>query len=132
MRNSLAFGRVGAASLACLMGLALTQPYGVRAAEPEQGAPKLVQPALVGSQPVSPPNTQAVGQARPVSQPQSQRRIGMANPASVHCLDAGGRLEIRSGKAGQYGICHLPDGRMCEEWSYFRTGECSAKSLKNQ
>ncbi|WP_240554510.1 putative hemolysin [Acetobacter cibinongensis] len=61
---------------------------------------------------------------------QPKRVIGMANPASVHCVDAGGRLEIRTGKAGQYGICHLPDGRSCEEWSYFRTGECSAESLK--
>ena len=66
--------------------------------------------------------------AQPSSQP--KRVIGMANPASVHCVDAGGRLEIRNGKAGQYGICHLPDGRSCEEWSYFRTGECSAESLK--
>jgi len=27
------------------------------------------------------------------------------------------------GPGGQYGMCTLPDGKQCEEWSYFR-GEC--------
>ena len=51
-------------------------------------------------------------------------RIGMPNPASVACIKAGGKLEIRKGAAGQYGMCHLPDGRVCEEWELFRTGKC--------
>jgi len=48
----------------------------------------------------------------------------MANPASVHCLEQEGRLEIRQGPGGgQVGICVFDDGSECEEWALFR-GEC--------
>jgi putative hemolysin len=47
--------------------------------------------------------------------------IGMANPASQHCLQRGGQLEMRQDPAGnEYGLCHLPDGRLIEEWALFR------------
>lgn len=45
---------------------------------------------------------------------------GLANPASEHCVKAGGRLEIRDEQGGQTGYCHLPDGRVVEEWAFFR------------
>jgi len=49
---------------------------------------------------------------------------GLANPASVHCEQNGGTLEIRTDKdGGQYGVCIFPDGSECEEWAYFRQ-EC--------
>lgn len=51
-------------------------------------------------------------------------RVGIANPASVACVEAGGRLEIRDGTGGQTGWCHLPDGRICEEWALFRDKRC--------
>lgn len=55
----------------------------------------------------------------------TEPRVGMANPASVHCTTLGGKLEIRTGKdGGQYGLCNLPDGRVCEEWALFRDGKC--------
>lgn len=47
--------------------------------------------------------------------------IGMANPASTHCIDKGGKLEIRNEKTGAVGYCHLPDGRVIEEWKFFRS-----------
>ncbi|WP_407865243.1 DUF333 domain-containing protein [Phyllobacterium phragmitis] len=47
--------------------------------------------------------------------------MGMPNPASVHCTDIGGRLEIRQEAQGQVGYCHLPDGRVVEEWKLFRS-----------
>lgn len=47
-------------------------------------------------------------------------RVGMANPASVHCVEQGGKVEIRKGPDGQTGYCHLPDGRVVEEWVLFR------------
>lgn len=56
----------------------------------------------------------------PVEQP-----VGIANPASTNCVKLGGTLEIAEGDAGQYGLCHLPDGRVCEEWSLFRDNECT-------
>lgn len=49
--------------------------------------------------------------------------VGMANPASLYCLNHGGKLEIREGKEGQYGICVFPDGSECEEWAYME-GKC--------
>lgn len=51
--------------------------------------------------------------------------VGMANPASVHCGEIGGRLTIRKDKAGnEYGFCRLPNGRLCEEWALFRDNKC--------
>ncbi len=48
------------------------------------------------------------------------QRIGMANPASEHCISKGGKLEIRKNKdGGEFGVCHLPDGSQVEEWELF-------------
>lgn len=46
--------------------------------------------------------------------------IGMANPASVYCIEQGGKLEMQQTAAGEVGICHLPDGTKVEEWEFFR------------
>ena len=45
----------------------------------------------------------------------------LANPASVFCAKSGGKSEIRKGPRGQYGMCRLPDGRVVDEWAYFRS-----------
>jgi putative hemolysin len=47
----------------------------------------------------------------------------MANPASVHCINAGGKLTIKRTPQGEVGMCQLPSGKVCEEWALFR-GEC--------
>ncbi|TGE00346.1 DUF333 domain-containing protein [Methylobacterium nonmethylotrophicum] len=44
----------------------------------------------------------------------------LGNPASAYCASIGGRLEIRKGSKGEAGYCHLPDGRVVEEWQLFR------------
>jgi uncharacterized protein len=44
----------------------------------------------------------------------------LANPASVFCVQSGGTSEIRNGPQGQRGVCRLPDGRVVDEWAYFR------------
>ncbi|TSE01341.1 DUF333 domain-containing protein [Mesorhizobium intechi] len=55
----------------------------------------------------------------------AQKPLGMANPASVHCGEIGGRLVNRKDKAGnEYGFCRLPNGRLCEEWALFRDNKC--------
>lgn len=55
--------------------------------------------------------------------------IGMANPASVHCLRQGGRSEIRrDAGGGEYGVCLFADGRQCEEWALFRDNRCQPPS----
>ena len=56
--------------------------------------------------------------AIPFMAPQSA--WALANPASVFCAKSGGKTEIRKGPRGQYGVCRLPDGRVVDEWAYFR------------
>ncbi|MBB3882504.1 putative hemolysin [Acetobacter oeni] len=51
----------------------------------------------------------------------SSQVIGMPNPASVYCQKVGGTLEIRKEAGGSVGYCHLPNGRVVEEWSLFRS-----------
>lgn len=52
--------------------------------------------------------------------------IELANPASVYCTKMGGSLEIKIDPetGGAYGLCHLSDGRVCEEWAFFRDQKC--------
>jgi uncharacterized protein len=45
----------------------------------------------------------------------------IANPASVYCVQQGGRVEIVNTPQGQVGYCILPDGRRIEEWAFFRS-----------
>ncbi|TPM95102.1 DUF333 domain-containing protein [Mesorhizobium sp. B2-1-3A] len=61
----------------------------------------------------------------PIDVGAAQKPVGMANPASVHCGEIGGRLTIRKDKGGnEYGFCRLPNGRLCEEWALFRDNKC--------
>ena len=50
--------------------------------------------------------------------------VGLANPASVNCVERGGRLEMVEGPGGTAGVCLFGDGSRCEEWRFFR-GECA-------
>jgi putative hemolysin len=51
----------------------------------------------------------------------------IANPASTFCIKQGGESKIISAEDGsQSGICLLPGGIECDEWTYFR-GECPKK-----
>ena len=51
-------------------------------------------------------------------------QANMPNPASVHCEQNGGKLELRQDASGGItGVCVFPDGSKCEEWAYFRR-EC--------
>jgi putative hemolysin len=54
----------------------------------------------------------------------SANKAGMANPASIYCLEKGGKLDInKRNDGGEYGVCIFEDNRQCEEWALFR-GEC--------
>lgn len=55
---------------------------------------------------------------------QAEPALEMANPASEHCVQQGGELEIRDEEGGQVGYCRFPDGTQCEEWAFFN-GECA-------
>lgn len=64
----------------------------------------------------------AAEQAQPAAE--SAESANMPNPASAYCEQQGGRLEMRSGADGTYGVCCFQDGTECEEWAYYR-GECT-------
>ena len=52
-----------------------------------------------------------------------QPPAGLPNPAAVNCDDKGYGYEIRSGAAGEYGVCEY-QGMECEEWALYRQECC--------
>lgn len=63
-----------------------------------------------------------------VNTDENANTAGLANPASVYCVDQGGKLEIKTDEqGGQYGVCVFADGSECEEWAYYR-GECKKRA----
>ncbi|MGI3004345.1 putative hemolysin [Shewanella algae] len=49
--------------------------------------------------------------------------VGSPNPAAVFCVESGGKLELVQEQNGTVGYCHLPDGSIVEEWTYFRANQ---------
>ena len=50
-----------------------------------------------------------------------QKMIGMANPASVYCVEQGGESIKKQDKDGsEYGICKFKDGKEVDEWEFYR------------
>jgi putative hemolysin len=49
--------------------------------------------------------------------------LGMANPAAVYCRELGYEYEIVDTAGGQDGICVLPNGGRCADWSFLE-GRC--------
>lgn len=54
------------------------------------------------------------------AQPDDSYDIGMADPASVHCIRMGGKIDIVKEDAGDAGYCTLPSGERKEEWAMYR------------
>jgi putative hemolysin len=55
---------------------------------------------------------------------ESPPKVTTANPASVFCVENGGKLDIRTAADGsQSGFCTL-NGKECDEWALYR-GECT-------
>lgn len=50
-----------------------------------------------------------------------ESRVGMANPASVFCLQQGGQLRPVHTDQGTHALCVWPNGHAVEEWAYFRS-----------
>ena len=54
----------------------------------------------------------------------------LANPASVHCTEQGGRhVAERDGSGGEFGVCLFEDNRQCEEWALLR-GHCRTGGIR--
>lgn len=57
-------------------------------------------------------------------------QVGLANPASVNCVQKGGTVKIETAPGGgQYGVCVFADNRQCEEWAMMR-GRCPVGGLR--
>ena len=68
----------------------------------------------------------AIALAGCASPERNSESVGIANPASEHCIKIGGRLELRQSEDGTSGYCHLPDGRVVEEWELFRSSQSTS------
>ncbi len=60
----------------------------------------------------------------------AQPATALPNPASAYCVSLGGRLEIRTGPTGEVGFCHLPDGRVVEEWALLRSSRADGEPTR--
>jgi hypothetical protein len=76
---------------------------------------------VVGLQPAVPPGQAQKTPPAATAPATTPATSGIANPASVYCTEQGGKLEMREGTGGTAGYCHLPDGRVVEEWELYRT-----------
>ena len=74
------------------------------------------------------PATSPAAPAGTGSAPTNQ--TGMANPASVNCVNVGGQSVIMTNPDGsQYGMCNFTNGTSCEEWALFRGEGCEAANV---
>ena len=48
--------------------------------------------------------------------------LGGSSPASVFCFESGGQSSEQLTKDGVVGMCLLPDGTFCDEWTLYRGG----------
>ena len=70
----------------------------------------------------------ALGSCAP--QPPQPPLPQLANPASAHCIEQGGRHVVERGPGGgEFGVCLFEDNRQCEEWALLR-GQCPVGGLR--
>ncbi len=58
--------------------------------------------------------------APPAPTTASHPHVGIANPASVYCIQQGGKLRMEPTTHGAHAICILPSGQEVDEWAYYR------------
>ena len=56
-------------------------------------------------------------------EPEVKKPLKLANPAAEYCAEQGGTSKIDQTAAGAVGYCLLPDGRVIDEWEYFRASQ---------
>ncbi|OIQ63819.1 hypothetical protein GALL_546380 [mine drainage metagenome] len=57
----------------------------------------------------------------PITSAPATKAATMANPASVYCVQQHGKLQIVGDASGQFAYCHLPGGRVVEEWELYHS-----------
>ena len=93
---------------------------------PAPSAPPRPAPTLAPSDAPATVASPSPGQLVPSRAPVA----AIANPASTHCVDVGGRLAIdKTPRGAEYGVCMFEDNRQCEEWALLR-GECPVGGRK--
>lgn len=60
------------------------------------------------------------GNPSPAQTPAAPQPVKIANPASVFCIQQGGKLRMEKTPQGERMLCILPDGREVDEWDFFR------------
>lgn len=71
-----------------------------------------------------------VSAAPAAAQEPTAEAASLANPAAVHCVEAGGTHVIETrGDGGEFGVCYFEDNRQCEAWALLR-GDCPVGGLK--
>lgn len=69
------------------------------------------------------------GPAADRAAPTAPARVGVANPATIACIRAGGVPFIERGADGsERGLCRLPSGLICDQWAFFRA-ECGPREV---
>lgn len=62
----------------------------------------------------------------------SDKPIGMANPASVYCINQGGQSVIKKDSQGpETGYCRLSNGTIVDEWDFYRQAKNIQTSTNN-
>jgi putative hemolysin len=62
--------------------------------------------------------------------PGGEGQAAMPNPASLYCIEQGGRMMLKTrGDGGAFGVCYFEDNRQCEEWALLR-GDCPVGGRK--
>ncbi|HKE84686.1 MAG TPA: DUF333 domain-containing protein, partial [Vicinamibacterales bacterium] len=80
--------------------------------------------------PTESPATSTASPAATAAAPTTAAEAQLANPASTHCVEQGGKLGIeRRPDGAEFGVCFLEDNRQCEEWALLR-GECPPTGAK--
>lgn len=82
--------------------------------------------------PATPPTVAATvaPTAEPTVAPTTEPTAGLANPASVNCIEQGGMSRIESRPdGGQFGVCYFMDNYQCEEFALLR-GDCRVGGVK--
>jgi len=74
--------------------------------------------------------SEKISNHKPAVENNQEQNLGIANPASVNCVEKGGQLVIQKrADGGEYGLCYFEDARACEEWALMR-GECPVGGMK--
>lgn len=118
--------------LVCCLGL-FSCIENTKKQETSNPSPSVSSSVLSSASPVesTKPSTSVTPSVSPSVQasPSTSANTQIANPASVYCIEQGGKLDIRNETGGQVGYCVFDDKSECEEWAFFR-GDCKKGQIK--